>query len=63
MTALLKRIGAISGISGKPFQPPLANAILMYADNMGASLSEPTDFEVFKGKVSVLPSTIKSADR
>ncbi|HAT3991125.1 MULTISPECIES: heavy metal translocating P-type ATPase [Bacteroidota] len=29
---------------------PLANAILMYADNMGASLSEPTDFEVFKGK-------------
>lgn len=29
---------------------PLANAIMMYADNMGASLSEPTDFEVFKGK-------------
>lgn len=29
---------------------PLANAILMYGDNMGASLSEPTDFEVFKGK-------------
>lgn len=29
---------------------PLANAILIYADNLGASLSEPTAFEVFKGK-------------
>ncbi|MBW0165534.1 MAG: cadmium-translocating P-type ATPase [Sediminibacterium sp. Gen4] len=29
---------------------PLANAILIYAGNMGVSLSEPTAFEVFKGK-------------
>ncbi|MBN8880589.1 cation-translocating P-type ATPase [Chitinophaga sp. 212800010-3] len=29
---------------------PLANAILMFAKNLGVSLSEPTAFDVFKGK-------------